>query len=250
MKGVILVGGLGTRLEPMTRITNKHLLPVWRYPMVYYPLYTLVEAGIKDILIVTGGNNPGGFLELLHDGSEFGLEHLYYTYQSAPQGIADALRLANHFVDQEPFVVMLGDNIVNGSIRPYVQTFRDEPVGARILLAQVSDPSRFGVPVFDEQAAITRIIEKPTDPPTSYAVTGIYMYDRQIWDILPTLQLSDRGQYEITDVNNAYLERGALDYDILPCEWTDAGTPESLRHAVELARTSPFLSDLPIGGQG
>ena len=249
MKGVILVGGLGTRLEPMTRITNKHLLPVWRYPMVYYPLYTLVEAGIQDILIVTGGNNPGGFLELLHDGREFGLEHLYYTYQPAPKGIADALRLVNHFINEEPFVVVLGDNIVNGSISPYVETFRKQPLGGRILLAEVPDPHRFGVPAFDEDAEIAEIIEKPADPPTSYAVIGIYMYDHQIWEILPTLELSDRGQYEITDVNNAYLQRGALAYDILPFEWTDAGTPESLRDAVELARTSPFLSELPIGTQ-
>jgi glucose-1-phosphate thymidylyltransferase len=246
MKGVILVGGLGTRLEPMTRVSNKHLLPIWRYPMVYYPVYTLVEAGIKDILIVTGGNSPGDFLELLHDGREFGLEHLYYTYQPAPKGIADALRLVNHFINQEPFVVMLGDNIVNGSIRPYVDNFRRNPSGARLLLAEVSDPHRFGVAALDGQNRIVQIIEKPTSPPSSYAVIGIYMYDHQIWDILPNLQLSDRGQYEITDVNNAYLERGLLNHDILPFEWTDAGTPESLCHASEIARNSDFLSKLPL----
>jgi glucose-1-phosphate thymidylyltransferase len=246
MKGVILVGGLGTRLEPMTRITNKHLLPVWRYPMVYYPLYTLVEAGIKDILIVTGGNSPGGFLELLHDGGEFGLEHLYYTYQPAPQGIADAVRLCSHFINEEPFVVILGDNIVNGSIQPYVQTFAENPTGAHILLAEVPDPERFGVPTFDDDGNITALIEKPSDPLSSYAVIGVYMYDSQIWEILPTLQMSDRGQYEITDINAAYLQRGRLGYDIIPFAWTDAGTPESLQHASEIAQNSPFLSDLPI----
>jgi glucose-1-phosphate thymidylyltransferase len=246
MKGVILVGGLGTRLEPMTRVSNKHLLPIWRYPMVYYPLYTLVEAGIKDILIVTGGNSPGDFLELLHDGREFGLQHLYYTYQAAPRGIADALRLVNHFINQDPFVVMLGDNIVNGSIKAYVDKFRHTPSGAHLLLAEVSDPHRFGVPALDEDGRITQIIEKPADPPTSYAVTGIYMYDHQIWEILPGLQVSDRGQYEITDVNNAYLERGMLHHDVLPFEWTDAGTPEGLCHATDLARHSHFLRDLPL----
>ncbi len=249
MKGVILVGGLGTRLDPMTRITNKHLLPVWRYPMVYYPLYTLVEAGIKDILIVTGGNNPGAFLELLHDGHEFGLEHLYFTYQSAPRGIADALRLVSHFINQDPFVVILGDNIVNGSIRPYVEAFGEDPTGARLLLVEVPDPERFGVPAFADDGSITRIIEKPADPPSSYAVIGVYMYDRRLWDILPTLELSDRGQYEITDVNNAYLQQGMLGYDVLPFEWTDAGTPESLRKASEMARESAFWTNARIGEQ-
>lgn len=244
MKGIILVGGLGTRLDPMTRITNKHLLPVWRYPMVYYPLHTLVDAGIRDILIVTGGNNPGGFLELLHDGREFGLEHLYFTYQHAPRGIADALRLVTHFVNQEPCVVILGDNIINGSIKPYVDNFRADPTGARVLLSEVHDPQRFGVPAFDAEGNITELIEKPSTPPSNYAVIGCYMYDAQVWNMLPTLQLSDRGQYEITDVNNAYLQRGMLSYDILPFEWTDAGTPESLRSASELAASSDFLRDL------
>ena len=247
MKGVILVGGLGTRLAPMTRITNKHLLPVWRYPMVYYPLYSLVEAGVRDILIVTGGNSPGAFLELLQDGAEFGLQHLYFTYQSAPRGIADALRLVNHFINEEPFVCILGDNVVDGSIRPYVQSFMDKPVGARLLLSEVTDPERFGVPAIDERGKITQIIEKPAEPPSSYAVIGAYMYDAEIWEILPTLELSDREQYEITDVNNAYLQRGQLGYDILPFSWTDAGTPESLRKASEMARESAFWTNAQIG---
>lgn len=246
MKGVILVGGLGTRLAPMTRVTNKHLLPVWRYPMVYYPLHTLVEAGIDDIMIVTGGNHPGEFLELLHDGSEFGLDHLYYTYQSAPQGIADALRQVSHFIDDDRFVVILGDNILNGSIGPYVENFRHMETGARVLLREVDDPERFGVPRFDEDGNIVELIEKPAEPPSPYAVIGVYMYDSRFWEILPTLELSNRGQYEITDVNAAYLEAAQLEYDIVPFEWTDAGTPESLHRASMLARSSDFLRELPV----
>ncbi|MFP3905008.1 MAG: sugar phosphate nucleotidyltransferase [Armatimonadota bacterium] len=246
MKGVILVGGLGTRLAPMTRITNKHLLPVWRYPMVYYPLHALVDAGIRDVMIVTGGNHPGEFLELLHDGSEFGLDHIYYTYQNDPRGIADALRLVSHFVGDERFVVILGDNIINGSIRPYVDNFRGMESGARVLLREVDDPERFGVPRFDDEGNIVELIEKPTDPPSSYAIIGVYMYDQRFWEILPSLELSDRGQYEITDVNSAYLQAGELEYDILPFDWTDAGTPRSLYHASWLARNSDFLCELPV----
>ncbi len=232
MKGVILVGGLGTRLDPLTRVTNKHLLPVGKYPMVFYPLYNLVEAGIRDIMLVTGGNNPGAFLELLHDGREFGLEHLYFTYQAEPLGIADALRRAEHFVAGEKCVVMLGDNIVAGSIKPYVDAFARQERGARILLSEVEDAHRFGVADIDpETGKLRRIIEKPEHPPTNLAVTGIYMYDELVWEILPTLKLSDRGQYEITDVNNAYLERGLLEYDILEHGWSDAGTHQSLLRA-------------------
>ncbi len=240
MKGIILVGGLGTRLHPMTKVTNKHLLPVAGFPMVYYPLHSLVEAGIRDIMIVTGGNNPGAFLELLHDGREFGLEHLYFTYQANPAGIADALRYAEHFVGEDRCVVILGDNILAGSIRPYVEAFARQERGARILLREVPDPQRFGVPQFDADQRIIRIIEKPQQPPSRYAVTGVYMYDQQLWEILPTLKLSARGQYEITDVNNAYVERGQLEYDILPFGWSDAGTPESLFRATEMMRNSDF----------
>jgi glucose-1-phosphate thymidylyltransferase len=246
MKGVIIVGGLGTRLQPMTRVTNKHLLPVGRFPMVYYPLHSLVDAGIRDIMIVTGGNKPGDFLELLHDGSEFGLEHLYYAYQAAPRGIADALRIAEHFVAREPCVLMLGDNILNGSIRRYVDNFRRQPVGMRILLKEVPDPERFGVPQFDAQGRIQRIIEKPAQPPSRFAVIGVYMMDAQVWDILPTLKLSERNQYEITDVQNVYLSRGQLYHDFLECDWSDAGTPETLWRGAELIRKTGFVPPINV----
>ena len=241
MKGVILVGGLGTRLAPMTRVTNKHLLPVGRFPMIYYPLHALTEAGIEEVILITGGNSPGGFLELIHDGSEFGLKTLYYAYQRAPQGIADALRLAQAFVGGDDCLVMLGDNIVDGSLQPFVAGFRAQGAGARILLSEVPDPHRFGVPEFAPDGRIVRLYEKPTAPPSNYAVTGIYAYDSQLWDILPRLELSDRGQYEITDVNNAYLERGQLQYDIFTHHWSDAGTPESLYRASQIAWNSSFL---------
>ena len=241
MKGIILVGGLSTRLEPMTRVINKHLLPVGRFPMVYYPLHSLVDAGIRDIMIVTGGNTPGEFLELLHDGSEFGLDHLYFTYQQQPLGIADALRKTEHFVGEDKCVVILGDNILAGSIRPYVQRYRQQSAGARILLPEVPDPPRFGVPEVDGQGTIVRIIEKPAEPPSRYAVIGVYMYDELLWEILPTLELSARGQYEITDVQNAYLARGLLEYDILEFDWSDAGTPDSLLRATTMMQNSDFL---------
>lgn len=246
MKGVIIVGGLGTRLQPMTRVTNKHLLPVGRFPMVYYPLHSLVDAGIRDIMIVTGGNKPGDFLELLHDGSEFGLEHLYYAYQAAPRGIADALRIAEHFVAREPCVLALGDNILNGSIRSYVENFRRQQQGMRILLKEVPDPERFGVPEFDAEGRIRRIIEKPAQPPSRFAVIGVYMMDSQVWDILPTLTLSERNQYEITDVQNVYLSRGQLFHDILECDWSDAGTPETLWRAAELIRKTGFVPPVEV----
>lgn len=241
MKGIILVGGLGTRLDPMTRVTNKHLLPVGQFPMVYYPLHSLVDAGVRDIMIVTGGNNPGAFLELLHDGREFGLDHLYFTYQQEPKGIADAVRCAQHFVGDDCCLVMLGDNILAGSIRPSVESFLKQSRGAKVLLAEVPDPQRFGVPEFDEEGNITSIIEKPAQPPSSYAAIGVYMYDQLLWEILPTLQLSGRGQYEITDVQNAYLGRGLLSYDIIDFGWSDAGTPESLFRATQMMHNSTFL---------
>lgn len=241
MKGIILVGGLGTRLEPMTRVTNKHLLPVGRFPMVYYPLHSLVDAGIRDIMIVTGGNNPGAFLELLHDGREFGLDHLYFTYQREPRGIADAIRCAQHFVGDDCCTVILGDNILAGSIRPYMESYQQRSVGAQVLLAEVSDPERFGVPEFDSDGNIASIIEKPARPPSSYAVIGVYMYDQLLWEILPALRLSERGQYEITDVHNAYLARGPLSYDIIDFGWSDAGTPESLLRAAQMIHDSRFL---------
>ncbi len=244
MKGIILVGGLGTRLDPMTRVINKHLLPVGLFPMVYYPLHSLVDAGIRDIMIVTGGNNPGEFLELLHDGSEFGLDHLYFTYQQQPLGIADALRATEHFVAGDRCVVVLGDNILAGSIRPCVERYQEQPQGARILLVEVPDPERCGVPEFDEQGKILRVIEKPSEPPSEYAAIGVYMYDELVWEILPTLELSDRGQYEITDVQNAYLQRNLLEYDTLDFGWSDAGTPESLFRATVMMQDSDFLPEL------
>ncbi len=241
MKGIILVGGTGTRLAPMTRVTNKHLLPVWRYPMVYYPLFSLVEAGIRDIMIVTGGNDPGAFLELLHDGREFGLEHLYFTYQAAPRGIADALRRAEHFVEGDHCVVILGDNVIAGSIRPYVEAFIAQPAGARILLKEVPDAARFGVADLDAVSGrLVQLIEKPEAPPSDLAVIGVYMYDALVWEILPTLKLSDRGQYEITDVNNEYLRRGLLEYDLCEPGWSDAGTAESLFRASHLVRDAEW----------
>lgn len=241
MKGVILVGGLGTRLAPMTRVTNKHLLPVGRFPMVYYPLHALTEAGIEEVILVTGGNSCGSFLELLHDGSEFGLKTLYYAFQHAPRGIADALRLAEAFVNGDNCVVMLGDNIVDGSLRPFVENFRNQGGGARVLLKEVPDPERFGVPEFGPDQRITRIIEKPSQPPSNYAVMGVYAYDADLWDILPGLELSERGQYEITDVNNVYLSQGRLGYDVFEHQWSDAGTPESLHRASEIAWASDFV---------
>ncbi len=249
MKGVILVGGLGTRLLPMTRVTNKHLLPVGRFPMVYYPLYGLMEAGIRDIMVVTGGNAPGDFMELLHDGSEFGLEHLSFVYQRGAGGIADALRLARSFVGDERVLVMLGDNILGGSIREHVAGYHQQPSGARILLRSVHDPERFGVADIDESGRVLSIEEKPEQPKSDLAVVGVYMYDERLWEILPTLTPSARGQLEITDVNNAYREVGELTADVLECDWSDAGTPESLFRAAEITRGSAFWqsADLPTG---
>lgn len=235
MKGIILAGGLGKRLHPLTKITNKHLLPIYNRPMIYYPLQTLINAGIKDILIVTGGNNAGDFLRLLGNGSEFGLKHLNYTYQQGEGGIAEALGLAEHFADNGKILVILGDNIIEDNISPYIEEFKKQPDGAKILLKEVSEPNRFGVPVF-EDGKIVRIEEKPKLPLSPYAVTGIYMYDHTVFDIIHTLKPSHRGELEITDVNNAYIRRGNLTYNILRGWWTDAGTFESLYKASELVR--------------
>ena len=235
MKGVILAGGLGTRLEPLTRITNKHLLPVYDRPMIYYPLQTLVEAVISQILIVAGGANSGDFLRLLGNGAEFGLKHLNYTYQRGEGGIAEALGLTEHFAGGEPIVVILGDNIVEKSIAPYVERFSATGRGAKILLKEVEDPWRFGVAELRGDQ-IVGIEEKPKRPKSSYVVTGIYMYDAQVFDIIKTLTPSARGELEITDVNNAYIRRRQMTYDILDGWWTDAGLPETLYRASTLAR--------------
>ncbi|MDX9702438.1 MAG: sugar phosphate nucleotidyltransferase [Candidatus Auribacterota bacterium] len=233
MKGIILAGGLGSRLAPLTKITNKHLLPVYDEPMIYYPIRTLVEAGINDILIVTGGNSAGDFLRLLGNGKEFGLKAINYTYQEGEGGIAEALGLAEHFADNQKIIVMLGDNIIEGSIKQAVSDFEKQPKGSKIFLKEVSDPHRFGVPVIDGNK-ITAIEEKPKKPKSNYAVIGIYMYDSQVFDIIKTLKPSDRGELEITDVNNAYIKSNMMTYEIIDGWWTDAGTFESLFHATKL----------------
>lgn len=234
LKGVILAGGLGKRLYPLTKITNKHLLPVYDKPMIYYPIKTLVDAGISDILVVTGGMHAGEFLRLLGNGKEFGLKHINYTYQEGEGGIAEALGLAEHFADKGKIVVILGDNMVEKSIRKTVDEFRKQVKGARILLKKVEDPERFGVAEFKGEKLIS-IEEKPKKPKSDYAVTGIYMYDDRVFDIIKTLRPSHRGELEITDVNNAYLKEGELTYGILDGWWTDAGTFDSLLKANNLA---------------
>lgn len=233
MKGIILAGGLGTRMFPLTKITNKHLLPVYDKPMIYYPLQTLVNAGIEDILIVTGGNYAGDFLRLLGNGNEFGLKHINYTYQEGEGGIAAALILAEFFADRDKICVILGDNVIEKNIRKAVEDFKRKKEGAKIMVKEVPDPQRFGVPVIDGEKII-KIEEKPTSPQSPYAVTGIYMYDNTVFEIIKTLKPSGRGELEITDVNNAYIESGQLTWEILDGWWTDAGTFESLLRASQM----------------
>ena len=233
MKGIILAGGLGSRLFPLTKVTNKHLLPIYNKPMIYYPLECLVHAGLRDILIVTGGNNAGDFLRLIGNGKAFGLNEVNYTYQEGEGGIAAALALAEYFASNDKVVVVLGDNIVEGSIKPFVDKFKKQKAGAKILLKKVHDPQRFGVPELCK-GKILKIEEKPKLPKSDYAVTGIYMFDPQVFKIIKTLKPSDRGELEISDVNNAYIDRGQMTYDILKGWWTDAGTFESLYHAADL----------------
>jgi glucose-1-phosphate thymidylyltransferase len=230
MKGVITAGGLGTRLRPMTRVTNKHLLPVYDRPMIFYPIEALVMAGIEDIMIITGGNHAGDFLPLLGNGSEFGLKQLHYTYQAQEGGIAEALSLTREFVGKDKVVVMLGDNIIEKNIISYVSEFKQQDKGAKILLKEVEHPEQYGVPEFDSKKNIARIIEKPKSPPSRYAVTGIYMYDNRVFDIISQLKPSDRGEFEITDVNNTYLHEGTLTYNILDGWWADCGETRSSLH--------------------
>ncbi|MCK5147707.1 NTP transferase domain-containing protein [bacterium] len=230
MKGVVLAGGLGTRMHPLTKVTNKHLLPIYNKPMIYYPIETLINAGINDILIVTGGSNSGDFLKLLGNGKQFGLKHINYTYQDGEGGIADALRLAHDFADDGPITVILGDNIIEGSIKPAVDGFLSQGGGAKILLKEVEDPERFGVAELDGKRILS-IEEKPAHPKSSYAVTGVYMYDSYVFEIIETLKPSERNEMEITDVNNAYIRESKLTFDILDGWWTDAGTFESLFRA-------------------
>ncbi len=237
LKGVILAGGTGSRLYPLTKVTNKHLLPVYNAPMIYYPLRTLVDAGITQILIVTGGRNAGDFLRLLANGKEFGLKRLNYAYQDGEGGIADALRLAEDFAEGERICVLLGDNILQGSIKQSVVNFEQQARGAHILLKGVTNPERFGVPVF-EGDRIIRIEEKPAHPASQFAVTGVYFYDASVFEKANRLKPSSRGELEITDVNNAYLQEGSLTYSILEGWWTDAGTFQSLRLATNLVAES------------
>ena len=233
MKGVILAGGLGTRLYPLTKVTNKHLLPVYDKPMIYYPIQTLINAGIDDILIVTGGNNAGDFLRLLGNGKEFGLKHINYTYQEGEGGIAEALGLAEFFAAREKICVVLGDNLIEKNIRKAIEVFRMQKEGAKILLKEVPDPQRFGVPELKGDQVV-RIEEKPKEPKSKYAVIGIYLYDATVFDLIKGLKPSQRGELEITDVNNHYIKRGMMTWDILEGWWTDAGTFESLLHANDL----------------
>jgi glucose-1-phosphate thymidylyltransferase len=222
-RGVVLAGGLGTRLYPLTKVTNKHLLPVYDRPMVYYPIQTVVDAGVKDIMLVTGGNNAGDFLRLIGNGKEFDLDRISYAYQEGEGGIAAALALAEDFAENGPIVVILGDNILEKGIRDAVSEFRKQKDGARILLKKVSDPERFGVPLI-EGDRIVRIEEKPEKPASEYAVVGVYMYDNRVFDIIKTLKPSARDELEITDVNNAYIEQDKMTYSIVDGWWADAGT--------------------------
>jgi glucose-1-phosphate thymidylyltransferase len=233
MKGIVLAGGTGSRLFPLTKITNKHLLPIYDRPMIYYPIQTLVDAGIRDILIVTGGRNSGDFLRLLANGKQFGLEHINYTYQEGEGGIADALALARHFADGQKTCVILGDNIIEGSIRKAVEQFTAQAEGAHILLKEVQDAERFGVAEL-AGGKIVGVEEKPQRPKSNYAVTGFYMYDATVFDKIRTLVPSNRGELEITDVNNAFIREGTMTFSFLDGWWTDAGTFDSLLRAANL----------------
>ena len=233
MKGVVLAGGTGSRLFPITRVTNKHLLPVYDKPMVYYPIQTLVNTGIQEILLVTGGKNAGEFLRLLGNGRDFGLKHINYTYQEGEGGIAEALGLAEHFADGEPVCVVLGDNIIENNVRRAVENFTKQRHGAKILLKEVQDAERFGVAEIRGDRVVG-IQEKPSNPRSNYAVIGIYLYDASVFQKIRRLKPSGRGELEITDVNNFYIEEGNLTYEILDGWWTDAGTFESLLRANNL----------------
>jgi len=227
LKGVILAGGLGTRMLPCTKVTNKHLLPVYDKPMIYYPIMTLVNSGIKDILIVTGGNNAGDFLRLLGNGKEFGLKDIGYTYQEGEGGIAEALKLAENFANGDRVFVILGDNILEDNIKKHVDEFSSQQKGAKVFLKEVTDPERFGVAEISN-GKILSITEKPKNPKTNYAVCGLYMYDNEVFDIAKRLKPSLRGELEITDVNNEYIRKGMMTYAVLEGWWTDAGTFDSL----------------------
>lgn len=227
MKGVVLAGGLGSRLHPLTKVTNKHLLPVYHKPMIYYPIEALVTAGIDEILLVTGGNDAGDFLRLLGNGEAFGLQRINYAYQQGEGGIAHALSYAEQFAAGDPICVMLGDNIIERDFVEAARSFAQQQRGAKVLLKEVPDPHRFGVPVF-ENGRIVAFEEKPKHPSSSYAVVGIYFYDARVFEIIRSLKPSARGELEITDVNNVYLSHHELTWSVLEGWWTDAGTFESL----------------------
>ena len=225
LKGVILAGGTGSRLHPLTRITNKHLLPIYDRPMVTYGIEALVKAGVTELMLVTGGTHAGEFFRLLGNGHEYGIDRLSYSYQENPGGIAEALGLAERFGGGDRIVVMLADNVVEHSLAPAVENFRRQERGGRILLAQLDEPEHLrhlGVAELDGDRVV-RIVEKPADPPSTYAVTGIYFYDERVWDVISTLEPSGRGELEITDVNNWYVDQGAMEYDVLEGFWGDAG---------------------------
>lgn len=237
MKGVVLAGGLGTRLHPLTRVTNKHLLPVYNQPMIFYPIQTLVNIGIHDIVIVTGGYSAGDFLRLLANGKDFGLKGLNYGYQEGEGGIADALRIAEHFAQGDNICVILGDNVIENNVCEAAERFRAQGHGAHIVLKEVHDPERFGCPEIVD-GKVVQIEEKPRKPKSSYAVTGIYFYDNSVFKKIRQLKPSARGELEITDINNMYLKEGALTYSVLQGWWTDAGTFESLQRATNLVAST------------
>ncbi|MCK5786646.1 MAG: NTP transferase domain-containing protein [Candidatus Sabulitectum sp.] len=222
MKGVVLAGGLGTRLRPLTSITNKHLLPVYDRPMIYYPLQTLADAGIRDVMVVTGGNSAGSFMHLLGDGREFGFRSLNYAYQTGEGGIAQAIGLARTFTGGEKFVVILGDNILENSIAEHVESFREQQSGARILYKRVKDPRDYGVAEIVD-GKVTAIVEKPSNPASDFAVIGVYMYDNKAFDIINELKPSNRGELEVTDLNNAYIHRGEMQANEISGWWSDCG---------------------------
>jgi len=226
MKGVILAGGSGTRLHPLTRITNKHLLPIYDRPMVTYAIEALVEAGVQELMLVTGGTHAGEFFRLLGNGHDYGIDRLFYAYQDQAGGIAEALGLAERFVDRDKVCVMLADNIFERSLRPIVENFERQDGGGRIVLSRVEEDEHLrhlGVAVMTDDTRVAQIVEKPESPPSKFAVTGIYFYDAQVWDVLPTLRPSGRGELEITDVNNWYVGRQAMEADVVEGFWGDAG---------------------------
>lgn len=246
MKGVILAGGTGSRLFPLTKITNKHLLPVYDRPMIYYPIQAMVKAGIKDIMVVTGGNHAGEFLRLLGSGHEFGLKHLAYAYQERPGGIGEALGLAEHFCDGDKVCVMLGDNILQYSIEPGVRAFEQQGVGSRILLTEVKDPEQYGVAEI-QGSKVVRIEEKPKSPKSNLAVIGVYFYDEKVFEFVRGLTPSGRGELEITDVNNGYIRQGAMTYETIPGWWGDAGaTIDSLWEVSHLVAQTGANLDSPM----